>query len=241
LAALFITLVAAPIQAGDANKPIRVLFVGNSYTYVNDLPKMIADLAKAGNQRPLEHARVTAGGWSLEQHWKAGKVSKEIAKEKWDYVVLQEQSLRPLTDPKLLFEYAGNLDAEIKKSGVKTMLYQTWARQDAPEKQADLSKAYFDLGKELGAKVAPVGEAWAKAIKDDPKLVLYNADKSHPSKVGTYLTACVFYAAIYGKSPEGLPGFAGSLTPAEARRLQSVAWQTAQAVGGKEFPFPHSK
>jgi hypothetical protein len=223
--ATLVLLAATTTRAGEEKKPIRVLFIGNSYTFFNDLPNMIAALAKAGDQRPIEHARETPGGRSLEQHWNDGKAAKRITEGKWDFVVLQEHSLRPLTDRERMFEFARKLDAEIKKHSAKTLLYQTWARQDVPEKQAELSKAYLDLGKELGAKVIPVGEAWSLAMKGNPKLSLHVADKSHPNKAGTYLAACVFYAAIYGKSPEGLPGQVGGLTDAEARSLQRIAWE----------------
>jgi hypothetical protein len=234
LAGLLLFAAAPPMQAGDEKKPIRVLFIGNSYIFVNDLPNMIAALAKAGNERRFVHARETPGGRSLEQQWKDGKAIKRIAEGKWDYVVLQEQSQRPLTDRERMFEFAGKLDAENKRHGAKTLLYQTWARQDAPEKQADLSKAYFDLGKELGAKVIPVGDAWSLALKGDPKLVMHHADKSHPNKAGTYLAACVFYAAVYGKSPEGLPGEIGGLNDSEARRLQTIAWECVRGPSQKD-------
>jgi hypothetical protein len=229
--AVLVLLAAAPALARDEPKPVRVLFIGNSYTYVNDLPKMLADLAKAGNQRPLVHERETPGGCSLEKHWKDGKAVAKITGGNWDYVVLQEQSLRPLTDRKLMFESAVKLDEEIRKKNAKTLLYQTWARQDSPELQTDLSKAYLDLGKELKAGVVPVGMAWEKALKNDPKLTLHSADKSHPSKAGTYLAACVFYGVLYGKSPEGLPGAIGGLSDEEARKLQVIAWKTVQEMG----------
>jgi hypothetical protein len=207
LAAFFVFVPAMP--AHDGPKAVRVLFIGNSFTFVNDLPKMIAELAEAGKQPPLEHERETPGGASFEKHWKDGKAAKKIAAGPWDFVVLQEQSQRPLVNRPLMFEYAAKLDGEIRKHGAKTLLYQTWAVQDQPEQQPALSKAYLDLGTELNARVAPVGIAWQKALEDNPKLVLHSADKSHPSKAGTYLAACVFYAAIYGKSPEGLPGKIG--------------------------------
>src|SRR5262249_40662188 len=143
---------AVPTRAGDGSKPIRILFIGNSYTYVNDLPKMLAALAKAGNQRPVVHDRETPGGCTLEKHWKDGKAVKKITSAQWDYVVLQEQSQRPLTDRARMFEYAVKLDGEIKKQRARTLLYQTWARQNAPQKQTELSKAYLDLGNELKAR-----------------------------------------------------------------------------------------
>jgi hypothetical protein len=234
LAFLVLGAVAAAVAAREEPKPVRVLFIGNSYTYVNELPQMIAELAKAGGQRPLVYDKETPGGCTLEKHWKDEKAVKKIAGSNWDYVVLQEQSLRPLTNRGLMFEYAGKLDGEVKKHHAATLLYQTWARQDAPEKQAELSKAYYDLGKELKAQVVPVGAAWEKALKENPGLALHGADKSHPSKAGTYLAACVFYAALYGKSPEGLPGKIGDLSEGDAKKLQGVAWQTVQALAEKK-------
>jgi hypothetical protein len=233
LAALAL-LTAPPLRSGDAPKPVRVLFIGNSYTYVNDLPRMLAALARAGNQRPVVHERETPGGCTLEKHWKDGKAAQKIAAGKWDYVVLQEQSSRPIVDRARMFEYAAKLDGAIKKRQARTLLFQTWARQNAPQQQAALSKAYRDLGKELKARVAPVGMAWERALKADPKRALHSADKSHPGKAGTYLTACVFYATLFGKSPEGLPGDIGGLSDAEAQRLQVIAWQTVRELAEKK-------
>jgi hypothetical protein len=91
------------------------------------------------------------------------------------------------------------------------------------------------IARELGATVAPVGVAWKKALVADPKLVLHQADKSHPNPRGSYLAACVFYATLLDKSPLGLPGELRrgwktlvQIPPEEAKRLQEIAWQTVQ-------------
>jgi len=233
LACLLLLAGVQGVPAADEARPLRVLFIGNSYTYGNDLPKMIDELAKAGKLRPLEVGRELRGGYSLEMHWKDGKAAQKIAATKWDLVVLQEHSLRPIADRKLMFEYAAKLDQEIKKQGAKTLLYLTCARQDKSDTQAALSKAYFELARELKASVAPVGVAWEMALRDDDKLVLHQADKSHPNKNGTYLAACVFHGALHGKSPEGLPGAIGGLTNEEAKRLQAIAWKVLQEPAGK--------
>jgi hypothetical protein len=68
-------------------------------------------------------------------------------------------------------------------------------------------------------------------LRSDPKLILHGADHKHPSATGTYLAACVFYATIFGKSPEGLPGRIGGMSDGEARRLQAIAWKSVQAAG----------
>ena len=130
-----------------------------------------------------------------------------------------------------MFDHGKKLDAEIKKQGAKTILYMTWALQNKPQDQAAISKAYVDLSAELKSQIAPVGNAWEAALKANDKLVLHTGDKKHPTATGTYLAACVFYATIYGKSPEGLPGSIGKLTDEEARPLQVIAWKAVHENG----------
>ena len=225
---LFVVLSAAQPKDGQSKDEVHVLFIGNSLTYGNDLPKMIAELAKAGKQRPMRHERETPGGCTLEKHWKDGKALAKIQARKWDFVILQDQSQAPLLKRDSMFDHGKKLNAEIKKQGAKTILYMTWALQNKPDDQPAISKAYLDLSKELKAEIAPVGNAWQSALKADMKLVLHTNDKKHPNATGTYLAACVFYATIYGKSPEGLPGSIGKLTEEEARPLQVIAWKSVQ-------------
>ena len=210
---------------------MQVLFIGNSLTYVNELPKMLMELAKAGKQPPLRYEQETPGGCTLEKHWKDGKALAKIQSRNWDFVVLQESSAGPLLNRDSMFEYAKKFNAQIKKQGAKTLLYMTWAEQDKPGDQAAISNAYLDLAKDLRAEIAPVGMAWEKALKADKKLALHRADKKHPTPAGTYLAACVFYATIYGKNPAGLPGKPGKLTDEEARPLQTIAWKVAKQSG----------
>ncbi len=231
---VFVT--AARSQDAPAHGEIQVLFIGNSLTYVNDLPRMVAELARAGKQRPVRYERETPGGCTLEKHWKDGKALAKIQSRKWDFVVLQDHSQAGLKRHDAMLDYGRNFDAEISKAGAKTLLYLTWANQNKPDDQTVIDKAYLDLSKELHAKVAPVGIAWAAALTADKGLVLHQPDRLHPNPTGTYLAACVFYGTIYGKSPEGLPGSAGKLTDDAARPLQAIAWQAVQRVDKGPVP-----
>ena len=220
-----ITSAIAQVDVADPSEEVQVLFIGNSFTHFHDMPKMVADLAKAGDQRPLRFVQITPGGCTLEKHWKDGKALAAIQSRKWDFVVLQEQSMGPLVSKESMFEYGKKLDAEIRKQGAKTLLYMTWAYQDKPSDQKALSEAYLGLSKEINAEVVPVGLAWEQAIQADKNRTLHENDKRHPNVTGSYLAACVFYAAIYGKSPEGLSGKIGKLTDEEAVSLQAIAWK----------------
>jgi hypothetical protein len=204
---VFVALFGWPARGGDAaHKKLHVLFIGNSLTYVNDLPAMIASMAAAkGDELTID--RNLVGGATLEKHWQEGKALAKIKAEHWDYVVLQDLSTEAYTNREAMFKNGRLFDAEIRKAGARTMLYMTWALETAPEKFPVIEEAYTSLGKELTATVVPVGAAWHKltAVEGKPAIQLYKPDHKHPAPAGTYLAACVFYRALFGAPSVGLP------------------------------------
>lgn len=219
------TLVAARKQ--ETPRALKVLFIGNSYTFYNDLPKLVADLAAARGVT-IELERVTKGGATLEYHWDTGKAAKVIESGKFDYVVLQENSLRPLNDQPKMADSVRKFAEVVKRSGAKLVLYMTWSRKKTPETQAALSKAYQSLGKELGAVVVPVGRAWQSFRKEHERPELYTGDGSHPTLAGSYLAACVFVARMLDENPVGVKSELKGLSAAEIEQLQTVGWQIGQ-------------
>ncbi len=228
------------------SSPLRVLFIGNSYTYYHDMPTLVGRLAAAADARPLEAALVVAAGASLQRHWDQGQATARIREARWDYVVLQEQSTLPIFNPAQMHEAVRLLDAAVTESGARTALYLTWARRNLPKQQSAINRAYFAIGEELGAAVAPVGVAWQNALAERPDLVLHMKDQSHPNPLGAYLTACVFFATLYGTSPVGLEVrtvHARStsaprsnrppveLSAEDAALLQRVVWETVRDRG----------
>ncbi len=214
-------------SSSSHERATRVLFIGNSYTSTNDLPGQFRTIAQASGI-PVEVSERTAGGATLAQHADDAQTSETIAAGGWDYVVLQEQSLTPLFNRPGMFTAARQLHRQIEQAGAKTVLYMTWARENTPEAQAGLSSAYRELAGQLGAGLAPVGEAWQAIRTAQPKLQLYQPDGSHPSLIGTHLAACVLLAEILGVSPVGLPSDAIPMTADQAHEAQRIAWETAQ-------------
>jgi hypothetical protein len=211
------------VQIAD-QKSMRVLFIGNSYTYFNDLPWLTQQLAESAKEtRTLEAEMVVAGGATLKNHWKQGQALRLLKAKHWDYVVLQEQSTLPITNPQEMYKYASLFDAEIKRVNSQTVFYLTWAKQNQPETQQILTNSYMNIAKELKAKVAPVGIVWQKIPEKNLKLNLYSSDQSHPSPIGSYVAACVFYTTFYGNSPVGLSRriyTSDSSTPQESNRIE---------------------
>ncbi len=193
----------------------RVLFLGNSYTYFNDLPAIVSELAKAGHQCRLETRMVAPGGKTLKDHWESAASREALNSQAWDFVVLQDQSTLGIN---LYFEgqtrvggdeifrpYAERWANEIRKHHATPVFYLTWARRATPADQAALNYAYISAAKTTRSLVAPVGLAWAQVRQTDPGIDLYYRDGAHPSPAGSYLAACAIYAAIFGKSPVNLP------------------------------------
>ena len=214
----------------------RVLFVGNSYTHANNLPQVFSELASSGGYN-ASAALLARGGWTLLNHLTGDVTRETIQPGAWDYVVLQEQSVIPSIPTLrswLMYPVARRQAAQIEKAGAQTVLFMTWGHHDnsSPSGQADylgmqaqIETGYLTIADELGLPVAPVGIAWQEALSRDPQFDPWRADGSHPNHQGTYLAACVFYAVIFQKSPEGLAFLAG-LDDETAHFLQTVAAQT---------------
>jgi len=212
----------------SASEALNVLFIGNSLTYTNDLPAMIAELAKAGGQASFVHASETPGGCTFKKHWEDGKALKMIHGKPWDFVVLQEYSDMAVSDPAEMEKYGRLLNDAVTAHGSRTLWYLTWAHVDHPEQQAAITKAYTGLSAETKGILVPAGVAWDHFRTAHPTVNIYN-DIKHPDPTGTYLVACVFYGVLYHASPVGLPGALAHLDADLARECQEIAWAAVQA------------
>ena len=187
---------------------LKILFVGNSYTYFENLPQVVSVLSeKTGTV--LITRKVTIGGAKLSEHWRGARglnTRTEISNGKYDIVVLQEWSLGTVNEKDSAEYYLGLFSSLIRDKGAKPFYYLTWAREKSPEQQVIISHVYREAAAANGATVVPVGEAWALALAERPDFRLYFPDGSHPAEPGTYLAACVFVATITGELPETIPG-----------------------------------
>ncbi len=238
---LFITLLFTFLQKTTAQSK-KILFIGNSFTYypsfdaaTPQIPINLNGIAQGVNPADAlsytlgDHA--IQGGQTLEGHYNDGIALAKIKQGGWAYVVLQEQSLRSYEDTARYFKYARLFDAAIKTSGAKTVIYMTWAYKNDWYKFSTYVTNFELITKELNAVVVPCGKAWQNAIANQPGFNLYNPDNVHPSSLGAYLNACVFFATLSGRNPEGtsyIPITYPLLLP-EIQYARTNAWQTVQA------------
>ena len=213
-------------------KPTRILFIGNSFTGRNGLAGLLAEMAASAKPaRTVQTQLVLANGMALKTHWERGLALEAMRGAQWDFVVLQEQSTLPLKNRAKMHEYVTKFVEQIQERGAEPVLYMTWARQNAWERQDELADAYTSIGRKLKAIVVPVGVAWQKAFERIPELVLHDKDGSHPTPLGTYLAACVFYATLFDANPAELPAqapLAKKYGSELLKQLAQVAWQTSR-------------
>ncbi|NPD86423.1 T9SS type A sorting domain-containing protein [Lentimicrobium sp. L6] len=240
---LILTFILISSISFSQTDSLRVLFLGNSYTSVNNLPIIVEELANYSN-RNVHTELHTPGGHTLEQHSINESSLLKIRKGDWDFVVLQEQSQIPTIDfhkENSMYPAARRLNDSIKKYNpcAKTLFYMTWGRRfggqqcddsgvycspdfvDFTHMQDSLESAYWGITQELNALVAPVGIAWKKVINEN-ETILHAVDNSHPNYSGTYLAACVFHSMMWNiYSFEN--SFIGNLDEEMAQLLQSTA------------------
>ena len=186
---------------------VRILWIGNSFTFFNDVPKMVEDMG-ALNEVPVSTTRILKGGESFKGHLQNPELIRQLEKGGWDYVVMQEFSSTPAYSTKFIaeniFPYAAEIDSLAKKysPSVETIYYMTWGHKNGNIRQTDyplddtyelmqdrIITTYIDLAYENGGTVAPVGIAWRNIRNKYPEIELYIEDNFHPSLEGSYLAA----------------------------------------------------
>lgn len=230
-------------NAGDAS-PLHVLFIGDSYTYVNDLPGMLTSIAATSGTTPLITTdELVQGGSTLEMLWEAGAPEK-IQQGPWTQVVLQGQSLEPLTslpgnDQSTFQTYAKQFGDLIVAAGAQPALLDTWARAPGDaiygpyalgdfacpaEMQDELTIAYAKAATlEPKGLLVCAGEAFEEAIAQHPDIVLQQSDFSHPTVAGTYLAASTLYVALTGKPVPEQSAVPAGISASDAATLRDIA------------------
>ena len=223
-----------PMQ-GLAQTSRKALFLGNSYTGVNNLPQMVAGIAQSRGD-VLTFQSYVPGGYTLQLHLANNFSTSTIKGGSWDYMVLQEQSQLPSFE-----EYDESAADSLSSMNSKynpcsrTIFYMTWGRKNGDASNCAawppvctyqgmdslLNIRYMEMATHNKAEVSPVGVVWKWIRQNDPGIELYWPDESHPSVAGSYIAACCFYTMMFKKDP--VPStYIANLTPADAATIRQA-------------------
>jgi hypothetical protein len=224
LAMLALTAGAASCQLSSVSSPTligegtRILFIGNSYTYINDVPGLVQAMGEAAGVK-LAVATVGAADYALIDHWNEGTGRREAGKSGWAFVVLQQgpSSVEVNRDTLRL---AAKLFAGAMTSGAKPALFSAWPTSGRRVDFPRAIESYRLAATDVNGVFLPVAGAWLAAWERDPNIVLYAPDGLHTSANGAYLTALTIFARLTNRSPIGVPS---ELVTASGGRLQIPA------------------
>ncbi len=215
---------------------MRILFVGNSNTFFNNMPKTLAALAQA-NGLDWEVDSITKGGWSFRQYANPDDVMHEPLKAKlseaWDIIFLQDRTEYPLTDLDSSLKGAAVICDMMQKRPERLFVYATFARDDGHPHLEKLGMTRTEMAEgvhnAMAAVAAHIGAELSDASgmfqhmkekhNDITGIEMYAADRGHPSAAGSYMVALFHYAAITGKLPENVAAVPSIRSEEEAKIL----------------------
>lgn len=235
-AAITVRVEVNNIEADGLADNSRVLFIGNSLTYANSLPAMLAAVAAQAG-KTLVTAEVTEGGYALQDHYRVGRAQAEIAKG-YQLVILQQGPSSLEESQADLRRSAVRFNPIIRNAGARPALYMVWPELARFSVFDDVRDSYSNAALAIDAMFIPGGEAWRASWLLDPALEFYGPDDFHPSTLGTYAVAVSMFAEIFRQMPVDLPatfplanGKQIVLDPAQARTVQRGAWQAHLQFG----------
>jgi hypothetical protein len=216
---------ATVVEPPDPPGAIRVLFIGNSLTYVNDLPGVVAALAAGGGGPPIGAHTVAYPDFALEDHWAEGTAVRRLRNEHWAFVVMQQGPSSLPENQVNLRTWAVQFEPLIRAAGATPALYMVWPSAARSQDFDAVRDSYAAAAVAVHGIFLPAGDAWREAWRRDPTLGLYGGDGFHPSSLGTLLAAYTIYERITGRSAIGLPTPSG-IPGATVQLLQEAAHAT---------------
>ena len=196
--------------AGQDKNKENILFIGNSFTFYWNLPLVVEAMANERNYN-YDITQSTASGSSLKDHWFENDELKSktlIATGRYDRVVLQDHSLNPLQNLVESRRYFIDFIEWVKANNGAPYIYATWMYKGISNNNYDvvdpIQDALQPVADKTGAVMVPIDQAFRTLQKRHPNIPIFMSDNKHPSPVGTYLAACVYFRIFTGESPLGL-------------------------------------
>lgn len=226
--------------APDKRPVVNILFIGNSYTFFNEMPKIFKHLVNANSDSPVQvsYDMSAVGGADFKMHWERGEPLQKIqSRNDWHYVIFQNQSGWAMEDQRTkdAYSYGGMFAKEVFNHGGVPVVMMTWPRQQGSldyqrwpwyknfeYSYNRLKYTSYKVAGHMNGLAVPIGDYWVLTLSKHPEISLYNPDGSHPSLQGSYLMALVLYKLVIGKALDNPDLRPAQVTEEEAKVLQAI-------------------
>lgn len=199
----------------------NVLYIGNSQTFYNNgvdyyLQGFVNQLP---NTETIHIDKVAFPAYTLEEHWNDIRTKNKIDSKQWNLIILQENGFVAAYNYDLMAEYAKKFYDYISAQGTSVRFFMTWSEDNDFEVTRLLEDNYNAVAEANSSQVIPGGLAFEAFYKVNTEIDLYDPDRNHPSKEGTFLIAALSYKMIYGKDPTD-NAYIGNLTLNDANYIK---------------------
>ncbi|MBT8290914.1 MAG: SGNH/GDSL hydrolase family protein [Muriicola sp.] len=193
---LLLLNLTAHSQDTTGAKGVKILFVGNSLTYTNDLPDLVKKEAQSKGIE-VDYEMIAFPNYAIIDHWRDGKVQKLIAGKSFDFVILQQGPSSQKEGRRMLIEGGKKYSELCDVSNTRLCYFMVWPSLNYYRTFDDVIKNHRDAATINGALLLPVGVVWKEYIERTEKLDYYRQDGFHPSELGSTVAAKVIVDSLF--------------------------------------------
>jgi lysophospholipase L1-like esterase len=183
-------------QANPSNKNVSILFVGNSLTYTNNLPKLVKQVAEK-NGVSVKTEMIAYPNYAIIDHWNDGDIRVKIAKNKYDYVIVQQGPSSQQLGKEWLLDAGKKLAELCEQAQTKLCFFMVWPALEHYQNFDDVIKNYREAALVNKAILCPVGEVWKAHFEATGNFDYYDTDGFHPSLKGSEAAAEIIVSALF--------------------------------------------
>lgn len=193
---VLILSITTGIAQDKSKKEASILFVGNSLTYYNDLPELVKVHGKKLGIK-IKYDMVAKPNYAIVDHWAEGKVQKLIAKENYDYVIVQQGPSSQQEGRQMLIESGKDYKALCEVNNAQLCYYMVWPSRTYYHTFDGVIKNHQDAASINDAILLPVGEVWKDYFDRSNNFQYYGPDGFHPSVLGSKVAARVIVETLF--------------------------------------------
>lgn len=183
----------------DDSASTQILFVGNSLTYSNDLPKLVEKIGKK-KDTPIKTHMLAYPNYALEDHWNDGEVQKLLASGRFAYVVVQQGPSSQADGRAILLDYGERMKTLCTMHNAQLAFYMVWPAKVNYHMFEGVIKNYSDAALHTNSILCPVGKVWKEHMDATQDFSYYSADLFHPSEAGSNVAAQIIYNSLFIES-----------------------------------------
>ncbi len=191
------TILSQQKQQKATKKTIDILFVGNSLTYYNNLPKIVKRMANRSNEEKVTTEMLAFPNFSISDHWNGGKIQKLINSKKFEYIVIQQGPSSSKEGKRMLLETGEKISNLCKKNNAKLCFFMVWPSKQKQKLFDNVIINYTEAATKNNAILLPVGKVWKKDFELTNDFSYYDKDGVHPSLKGSRKAAKIIVKNLF--------------------------------------------